>query len=183
MIANKMRQKKIDGILCNMAIYYQFELMPETIDLYHELLAEHSCEDIAAACKVWMKKSEWFPRVNQIVDIIENMKGPQISIESRAQQQWRLVLEAIAYRGLHRGPPVWKDPITTNLLRYQFRWGRLCEMIDSELHWEEKRWKDAYALADELRDDLAQIEAPEKVMALVETIGDSPRQARKIMEE
>jgi hypothetical protein len=73
-------------------------------------------------------------------------------------------------RGLHRGPPTFADPVTANLTKTQFRWCRLCELTDSEMPWEQKRWCEAFALASEIRADLLAIEAPKDILKIVNDV-------------
>ena len=166
----KTRQKEIDKILLNMAMYYGHELVPDVINIYHELLAGHSYQDINAACGIWMKENQWFPKANEIIGIIEKNKGPQVSIEARAQQQWRIVMTAVRRRGLNQGAPIFTDPITANLIRTQFSWPYLCKTEEKNGNWEQKRWCEAFELAIEAHPDMKQIKVPANVKDLAANV-------------
>jgi hypothetical protein len=163
------RQEKIDKILLNMALYFGHELVPDTIDVYHKLFADYSHEQINSACWEWMYANQWFPRANEIIKIIEHNSDPQPSIQSRAQQQWRIVLSAVATQGKNN-PPKFSDPITANLVRTQFRWPYLCDMKQENENWEQKRWCEAFELAIESHPDMKQLEAPAKVKKLAASV-------------
>lgn len=168
------RREKIDKIIFLMGNYYGQSLSEDVVDLFHQLWAEHETEDISTACSLWMKtpgeKNRWFPRANEIIEIIERNKGPKITIQTRAQQQWRVILQQIPKHGMYH-PPTWSDPITAQLVQNQFSWSYLCSMEESELQWEQKRWCEAFELAAELYGDLPQIEQmPEDVKSLMEKI-------------
>lgn len=165
------RADRIDQIIMAMAMYYEKEIPSEVVDLYHQLLADVSESDIAGACSVWMKKSRWFPRANDILEIIHKLKNANISIESRAQQQWRAVLSAVRRRGFQRGSPGFDDPITAILVERQFTWSYLCELQEIDEKWEQKRWCEAFELASEIEDDQLRIDTDSKIKLLVEPIG------------
>jgi ABC-type hemin transport system substrate-binding protein len=67
-----------------MAMIYNRDMNPGLIDLYHELLAEFDSEDIAAACKVLMKSSKWFPRPSEIIETIRANQPPRKQIDRYA---------------------------------------------------------------------------------------------------
>lgn len=164
----KTRQETLDKILLLMCNYYQQALTQEVLSIYHELWAEYAIEDIAAAAKIWMKENRWFPLADGIIRIIEEQKGPKISIETRAQQQWRVILQQIKRHGAYH-PPKFSDPITANLVKTQFSWSYLSYMKESEENWEQKRWCEAFKLAAELHKDLAALDVPRQVSKLLET--------------
>ena len=160
------RETQLDKILLKMALYYEREMDNELIALYHNLLEEFAVEDIGAACSIWMKTSGWYPKVSEIIDIINKHRDPVLSIESRAQQQWRLVLEQIRLRGMRQGTPAFEDPITKYLIRTQFSWSYLCRMKETDENWEQKRFCESYAVADEIGADRLSLAAPEKVLKI-----------------
>lgn len=83
-MSDKTRQTQIDNILLNMAMIYNHNMDHGLIDLYHELLAEFDAEDIAAACKVLMKSSKWFPRPSEIIETIRSNRPPRKQIDRYA---------------------------------------------------------------------------------------------------
>lgn len=166
--SKETRQEAIDKILLIMGDYYQQTLTEDVIDIYHRLWAGYPVEDVAAACEIWMKCNRWHPMVNQIIDILETRQGP--SLQTRAQVQWRVILQQIPKHGMYH-PPRFSDPITANLVKSQFSWSYLCSMEESELNWEQKRWCEAFELAAELFEDLVQLEVPEEVGELLNTVG------------
>lgn len=157
------RATELDKILLGMALYYDKEMNSAVVSIYHELLADFNLDEIKAACSIWMKSNRFYPKVNKIIGIIEKNRGPTISIESRAQQQWRIVLSTLG-----RGP--FKDPITAYLCKHQFRHSYLRNMLEVNEHWEEKRWCKAFALSGEIGEERLQLEAPEAVLQLTDGV-------------
>ena len=170
MNANSKRITQLDKVLLGMALYYEREMDDALVNIYHELLAEYDIEDIKAACNIWMKTQKWFPKASELIEIINNNRGAAISIESRAQQQWRHVVSMVRARGLTRGKPIFADPITEHLVRTQFRWSYLCGIEEAKENWEEKRWCEAYDLAAEIHKNLLTIEVPKQVSGLLDRI-------------
>jgi len=171
----KTRTQRIDEILYELEKVFTKDLDETTINVYHKILGPYSVEEISAACSTWLastgdRKFDYFPRPNQIIEIIESkkVKGPRIEV--RAQQQWRVILQQIKRHGDYH-PPQFSDPITANLVKTQFSWSYLCNMEESEENWEQKRWCEAFVLAAELHKDLAALEVPEKVIKLLDGIG------------
>lgn len=165
------RTMEIDKIITIMAIYYDKALNDSTIDIYHDLWADHDPEEIAPACKIHMKTNKFFPRASEIIDIINNNRGPILSIESRAQAEWRKVMAAVHQRGLNRGAPKFKDAITKHLIQAQFNWEYLCGFLAKDMNWEQKRWCEAYQLASEIDLNQLRIESQDRIKKLIEPIG------------
>jgi len=151
-----------------MAIYYNHELTETAALIYHRLLAEYDVDEIGAACAIWMQESSFYPKANEIIQTIKSRRQPPVSLESRSQQQWHIVMDAVRCRGYHAGPPAFDDPITAALVAYQFTWARLCELHSDQLQWEEKRWSEAFSLAAERSQEHLQISAPDDVVKLAD---------------
>lgn len=173
MKGSKTRQEAIDKTLFLMSAYYNYPLTEEVVELYHSLWADHELSDIDSACYIWMNDNKWFPKASEILKIIEKNKGPVISIEAIAQQQWRVVLKAISSNGINR-PPVFPHPVTALLVKNQFPWSYLCSMEESDLNWEEKRWSSAFNLATEANINVLQIQAPAGARPLKQIKGVEP---------
>ena len=164
------RSRQIDSILFKTeACYPAAEFDPASIDVWHEALAEFDIEEISKAFSIHVKKSKFLPTISEIIDIIKKNKGPQISIEARAQRQWRTVLAAVVTHG-RANPPTFTDPITANLVKTQFRWPYLCDMKQENENWEQKRWCKAYDLAAEVYPNLLQIEVAPQVGKLADNV-------------
>ena len=122
------RSREIDSILFKAETCYpNAEFDPSSFEVWHLALAEFEIEEISTAFSTHIKESKFLPTISEIIDIIKKNKGPQISIEARAQQQWRIVLAAVVTHG-RANPPTFTDPITANLVKTQFRWPYLCDM-------------------------------------------------------
>ena len=164
------RSRQIDSILFKTeACYPSAEFDPASLDVWHEALMEFDIEEITKAFSIHVKECKFLPVISEIIDIIKKNKGPQISIQSRAQQQWRIVLNAVATKG-QNNPPTFSDPITANLVRTQFRWPYLCDMKQENENWEQKRWCEAFELAIESHPDMKQIEVSAKVKELAANV-------------
>lgn len=161
-------------MLMMMELYFDTNKEAPVLKLYHKIWADAEVEALGIACREYMTKgkNKWFPKAGEILDIIDSWKRPQGSIEALAQQQWRLVMQAVRDRGYGRGAPVFKDPITNTVVRTQFIWEALCDTPVPELKWAEKRFNEAYNLATELEPEQVLIEnTPEKVKELISGIG------------
>ena len=137
------------------------------IDAYMRVLEKYSIEDIERGFSEVLMTMKWFPKPVEIVEIIEKRKPGRISVESRAQQQWRIVSSSLG-----RGP--FADPVTAHLCKTQFRHSYMRDILRVNEYWEEKRFCEAFALAVELESELKEIEAPANVLRLVAGIGARP---------
>jgi hypothetical protein len=164
------RSQQIDGILFKTEACYPGDLDSMSLDIWHEALAEFDIEEISKAFTIHVKQSKFLPVISEIIQIIEHNKGPQVSIEARAQQQWRVVMTAVRQRGLNQGAPIFADPITANFVKTQFRWTYLCEIKEQDEKWEQKRWCEAFELAIECHPDLKQIDALANVKELAANV-------------
>jgi hypothetical protein len=165
------RSRQIDSILFKTeACYPAAEFDPASIDVWHEALAEFDIEEISTAFSTHVKESKFLPTISEIIHIIKSTKGPQTSIDARAQQQWRVVMDAVRRYGYRRGAPLFADPITANLIRTQFRWTYLCEIQEQDENWEQKRWCEAFELAEEVHPDMKQIEVSPQVGKLADNV-------------
>ena len=109
---HRSRSRQIDSILFKAeACYHNAQFDPNSIDVWHEALAEYDIADISAAFTVHVKQSRFLPTVAEIILIIKGGKDPQISIEARALQQWRVVMSAVRKYGINK-PPKFADPGT-----------------------------------------------------------------------
>ena len=162
------RARQLDAILAIMSLYYGHSLQSSIVKIYHDMLAEYPIEQIKAACRDRITVSPFFPKISDILEAIKKQRPPPVSLESRAQQQWQIVMDAVQRRGLNAGPPAFDDPITTALVAYQFTWARLCNLNSADLQWEEKRWSEAFALAAERSADQLAPPAPAKVIKLAD---------------
>lgn len=168
------REMKIDQMLMMMELYFNQDKGEPVLKLYHKLWADADVEALGIACREYMQKgkNKFFPKAGEILDIIESWKTPQGSIEAQAQHQWRLVMQAVKERGERKGPPVFEDQITNTVVRIQFGWFYLCNILSDKLNWEEKRFCEAYNLASEIEPEALMIEStPEKVKELISGIG------------
>ncbi len=154
-----------------MARYYQVEILGEDVlAMYHEALKDYSIAQIREAATAHIKNSKWFPKINELIDLLKP-RTPQL--ESIAEQQAAIVLGAIARYG-YRYMPKWKDPITAHLFSSRFKWQSLCDSLtDSERKWFVKEFKEAYQAAHDMSEGEAGklIEAPKEVAPLVAAIG------------
>lgn len=167
----KTKEERIDSALFLLADLYNKDLSTALVTLYHQILEPYLIDEIERALKVLCETQGFFPKPNEIIDIINIHRDPPgPSVKARAQQQWRVILQQVGKHGSYH-PPKFSDPITQHLVSTQFRWPYLCEMNESNEDWEQRRWCDAFELAVELYADLKQIGVPEKVRDLLDDIG------------
>ena len=169
----KERRIQIDGILVKLTLYYDKELPDSILNMYNSMLSNVDLNDLSQACTQWVATKKWFPKISELLDIVNaNRTVKAVSLESRAQQQWRLVLTAVRQRGIAKGAPKFDDPVTNVVVRNHFSWNYLCNMEVDNLNWEMDRFTKAYELAAEQSADNLQIEnAPAKVLRLIKDIG------------
>jgi len=152
--------------------YYQVELTADTINLYHQCLADYDVELIASAASIHVKSSKWFPKISELVSL---MKPHIPRIESKATEQAAIVLQAIRSYGYNH-EPIWSDPITNYLLKSRFNWKSICNTLtEEEEKWFVKNFNEAYlSAADISQGDMKQLDAPEQfkqlAMGLFESI-------------
>ena len=132
------RTDAIDKVIFKTALYYNHEVVPPVLDLWHSSLAEFEIHDIYRAFSLHVKTARFFPVIAEIIDIIGRNKN-KLSIEARALQQWRVVMSAVRKYGINRRPQ-FADPITAHLIKSQFPWTYLCGFPEQEENWEQKRW-------------------------------------------
>lgn len=170
MKTNENRKVQLNAVLMRMVSYYQQEVHPDVIELYHQALAAYPTEAIKRACGEHIKTCKWFPKICELVDIL---KTHTPALESIADQQAGIVLNHIRRYG-YTSLPVWEDPITDRLFSQRFSYSELCNSLtEKETKWFVKEFKEAYQAAhDVCGGDTLRLEAPEKnVMALIENIG------------
>jgi hypothetical protein len=165
------RAKQIDSLLFRTEACYSGEFDPAAIDLWHESLGGYKVSDISAAFSIHIKQCKFLPKISEIIEILNNNLGPVLKIEVRAQAEWRKVMLAVRQRGLNRGSPEFKDPITRHLVQAQFNWEYLCGFQAKDMNWEQKRWCEAYELASEIDLDQLRIESKSRIKKIVGPIG------------
>lgn len=172
-MSNK-RMSELDAILYLTEACYPGEFNQASIDVWHKCLAEYRISEISAAFTIYVKsaKKPFLPVISEIITILENNRGPTLSIESRAQAEWRKVMLAVQQRGLNRGAPEFKNPITRHLVQAQFNWSYLCGFLEKDMNWEQKRWCEAYELASEIDLDQLKIDSVKSIQKLITRIGD-----------
>jgi len=139
------------------------------IEGYYKILESYDIADVEKAFGAALGTMKWFPKPVELRDLIEADQGLVISIEARAQQEWRGVMSAVRQLGAGR-PPRFLDPVTAHLVRTQFTWSYLCGMLEENENWEQKRWCEAFDLADSIHEDLLEIEVPDKVRGLLDVV-------------
>ena len=153
-----------------MVSYYQQEITPDVIELYHQALASYPTESVKQACGEHIKTSKWFPKICELVDLL---KAHIPKLESIADQQAAVVLSTISRHG-YTYSPTWVDPITADLMSRRFNYRSLCNTLtEAETKWFIKEFKEAYAAAHDMcGGDVKRIGAPDdNVRKLLESVG------------
>jgi hypothetical protein len=137
-------------------------MTPDVVELYSEALSEYPIELITDAATKHVKESKWFPKISELV---EHLKPHIPQIESVAEQQAAVVINAIRNYGYMRAPE-WSDPITRDLFKHRFNWQSLCSTLtEEENKWFIKEFVQAYqATNDMCGGDVRQLEAPKEVL-------------------
>lgn len=71
------RMQRIDRIIGELAKLYNYSVTEMTFEIYQHMLAQYPLEDVEAAFKIYLgsygdPKFNFFPKPNQIIEIIEN---------------------------------------------------------------------------------------------------------------
>ena len=163
------RQERIDQGLYLLAEILDKTLTDMVLDGYQKILSPYDVVVIENAFGAALGTMKWFPKPDELRNLIEANNGLVISIEAPAQQQWRIVLTAVRQYGARRRPK-FADPVTEHLIKTQFTWSYLCGMLEQNEPWEQKRWCDAFDLAASIHEDLIKLGVPTKVHELLETV-------------
>jgi hypothetical protein len=111
-------------------------------------LKEHSLEQITqAATWLVMHREATFPavpRTKEIIDAIENLKGPKVSVKTQAEIQADKVLAKLRYHG-RAGVADFEDPATQHLMTTRWPYKQWASFVkDDELKWWKKDFLAAY---------------------------------------
>jgi len=129
----RAREREIAKLLTMTAALYDKELNEMLLELFYNALDGFELERIKAAFTQHVKRSRFFPKP---ADIIEIMRGTGDDLESRAIQQANLVWCSIASVG-HGATVLFKDPVTNAVVEQCFGgWCQLAgESKERELKW------------------------------------------------
>jgi hypothetical protein len=120
-------------------------LSPDLLSSYWAIFRGYDLDKFKGAMNEICRTSKFWPKPSEIIDIIEKNRGPVVGIEAQAEQQWRIVFDAVMGGGLERRP-VFEDPITALLAGGRVAWGYLCNMKRVDEKWEQKRFCRSYEL-------------------------------------
>ena len=169
----KSRTEMIDGIMCQVEACYPGQGFDEAaIDIWHRVLAPYEIKETEKAFFSHIQQSRFLPTIAEIKGLLDENKKGHISIEARAQQEWRGVMSAVRQLGAERRPR-FLDPVTAHLIKTQFPWSYLCGMLEKNENWEQKRWCEAYDLASSIHKDLLEIEVSDEIRGLLDTVAKS----------
>ena len=156
------------NVINRAAIVYEKEISMQFIESYWLLLKEYDFKDFSDAMNIVCRTLKFWPRPAEIIEIIKKRKGPVVSIEALAEQQWRFVINAVRHGGIDR-PIIFDDLITRDLVNRQFSWRYLCGIKQKDEVWEQKRFCASYELIAEYgQHDLLIEDRAEKVSGLIE---------------
>lgn len=154
------------NIMNRSAIIYEREFSQAFVDAYWLLLKQYDLNEFTKAMNIICRTSKFWPRPAEIIETIKKITGEGGSIEAVAEQQWRVVVDAIRQNGINRQPK-FDDPITNYLIQRQFSWPYLCEMQQKNENWEQKRFCQAYEFAAECGHHTLFIEAENQYKRLL----------------
>ena len=151
------------------ALIYDKDLTSPLLESYWNILKPYQIDEINSAMNEVCRKNKFWPRPSEVIEKIE---GGQIAIESRAEQQWHLVIDAVRKYGLNR-PINFDDPITRHILSRGISWGYLCGINQCDEKWEQKRFCNSYQLlADQWQRDPQIEQMPDEVKRLVDGMNE-----------
>jgi hypothetical protein len=173
-----MENKKLfSEYMAGLSELFDKSLSDVLAEMYWISLRPHTDGECKAAFDLAIVKCRFFPKPAELIEFIAAQHEPQISIEAVAEQQWRLVLSSL-------GSGDFDDPVTAHLCKRQFAYRYLQNLLETNEHWEQKRFCEAYRLASEYHPGDLQIEQVDpQVRLLVETIAErsqyiNPREER-----
>ena len=125
------KEKKFKKILQMTCKYFDKELEPEIIEIYFDSFKDYNIQNIQKAFSQAIKTLRFFPRVVDIIEIIEGGGDPK----DKGFIQATLVLNAIRNVGAYK-TVVFNDEITMAVIdRVYGGWIKLCEMREEEEKW------------------------------------------------
>jgi len=159
------KKKQFANIFNKAAILYDKDISNTFLNAYYEFLKDYDIEQISLAMKIHCRNIRFWPKVSEIIQIIENKTDDKIQIEATAEQQWRIVLQTLG-----RGP--FDDPITKILCKRQYNHTYLKDILVKDENWEQRRFCRSYQLlANKMKDDMPMIgDMPKKIQKLSQNL-------------
>jgi len=140
-------KKQFLNIMNGAAVIYDKDLSPDLLSSYWAIFRGYNLDKFKGAMNEICRTLKFWPKPSEIIEVMDRHKGP-VAVEARAEQQWRIVIRAVRSGGAGR-EPVFTDKTTAWLIKNQIRWGYLCEMLQSDEKWEQKRFCRSYELIKE----------------------------------
>lgn len=131
------------NVLNHTALIYDKDLIGTVMEAYWIFLRHYEFDEFKKAMNHICRISKFWPKPSEIIEVIEKNRGDRVSIETMAEQQWRIVIDAVRKNGLNRSVK-FDDKITQYLVNSQFTWRYLCGMKEENEKWEQKRFCEAY---------------------------------------
>lgn len=163
---NKQDKSKFVQIMLGMADNFRDTITEEGMKMRFDMLSEFSIGQVEQAARkiMFTRKYTKMPPVAEFVEAIQGNNQQQI--EDRAEVQATYVISCIG-----QDYPVFSDPVTSHLMSRRWRWNTWAPaVLESELKWWAKEFKDAYRAFSGSETTL-QIEAAPEIKKLVATIG------------
>jgi len=141
-----MTEKDINSfakILMGIAEVYRVELSPPVIEIYFEALKKYPLELVKNALITYMsipKEGRFFPKPVDIVEIIEG------SPVDRSLEMWIKLLEMVRTAGVYGIVLTRNEAFYRTVLDLFGSWESLCSMMEDELKFYEKTFKDLYRI-------------------------------------
>jgi hypothetical protein len=88
--------RKLD-IFMAMSEFYEKKFTETAIRLYFRALSDVSDSDFEHACGEHMRRSKWFPKPSELLELLHGTAAKQAEIE--AVQAWEAVLNTLKYYG------------------------------------------------------------------------------------
>jgi hypothetical protein len=148
-------KKQFLNVMNGAAVIYDKDLSQDLLSSYWAIFREYNFDEFKSAMNVMCRTLKFWPKPSEIIGAILKNKG-SVSIGARAEQQWRVVVIGVRNGGAGR-EPIFMDSITSWLIKNQIKWGYLCEMLQADEKWEQKRFCRSYELIAQ-NPDLLQIE-------------------------
>jgi len=146
---NKTNKEEFASIMWGLAEECGGNITTAGLKARFSALEEYSIDQISKAATWLIKHREAtfpaVPRTKEIIDAIENLKGPKVSVQTQAEIQADKVLAKLRYHG-RAGVADFDDPVTQHLMTTRWLYKKWASFVlEDELKWWKKDFVQAYS--------------------------------------
>ena len=135
-----MKADEITQKITVVAQFFDKELPPGILQIYVTEISRYSDEQINNALSDAVRKSKFFPRLAELIEMIE---GPAPTRQDRAALAWSELIGAIEKHGSYKSV-IFADTAITAAVKAMGGWLQVCSWTEEELHWRQKEFMQLY---------------------------------------